>query len=177
MDAAPVRGTGSVADAWRINARVTALLVGALPPEVWPLPLPGSPRRSVGALAAHLHNTRRLWLKALGPAHGIPLPAPVPPRAATHPQVLAALAASEAAIEHLLRAGIAAGGRFPGRGGPFVFGAIPRDAALFVAYAVAHESHHRGQLVSAARILGHRLPREVLAGLWQWSSRLREARS
>ena len=177
MDAAPVRGTGSVADAWRINARVTALLVGALPPEVWPLPLPGSPRRSVGALAAHLHDTRRLWLKALGPAHGIPLPAPVPPRAATHRQVLAALAASDTAIEHLLRAGIAAGGRFPGPGGRFVSVRFPGRRpcswpTLWPTRATigASSSRRRGSSAIAC-------PREVIAGLWQWSSRLREARS
>jgi hypothetical protein len=64
--------------------------------------------------------------------------------------VLEGLAASEDAIDRLLPAGIATGGRFPGPGGPFVFGAIPRRATLFVAYAVSHESHHRGQIAAAA---------------------------
>jgi uncharacterized damage-inducible protein DinB len=41
---------------------------------------------------------------------------------------------------------------------------------------VAHEAHHRGQIVLAARALGHRLPPEVVNGLWQWTTRSRETR-
>jgi uncharacterized damage-inducible protein DinB len=165
-----------VFDAWRINARITSLLVGALPHEIWHLALPGSPRRTVGALAAHLHNIRCLWLKELGAVSRVKEPARVAPRTVAQDIVLEALSRSDEAIEALLRAGIEAGGRFPGRGGAFVYGAIPREAALFVTYAIAHESHHRGQLVVAARQLAHPLPQEVVAGLWQWSSRLKESR-
>jgi uncharacterized damage-inducible protein DinB len=39
---------------------------------------------------------------------------------------------------------------------------------------VAHEGHHRGQIVMLARQLGCRLPAEVTAGLWQWSKRATE---
>ncbi|MEJ2371145.1 MAG: hypothetical protein P8Y07_09900 [Gemmatimonadales bacterium] len=34
--------------------------------------------------------------------------------------------------------------------------------------------HDRGQIVMLARQLGHRLPGEVTAGLWQWSKRSKE---
>jgi uncharacterized damage-inducible protein DinB len=43
-----------------------------------------------------------------------------------------------------------------------------------LAYFVTHESHHRGQIVMVARQLGHRLPREVTNGLWQWTTRSKE---
>jgi uncharacterized damage-inducible protein DinB len=42
-------------------------------------------------------------------------------------------------------------------------------------YFIAHEGHHRGQIVLVARALGHRLPGEITAGLWQWSQRAAEA--
>jgi uncharacterized damage-inducible protein DinB len=44
-------------------------------------------------------------------------------------------------------------------------------------YFVAHEAHHRGQIVMAARQLGYRLPPEVTAGLWQWRTRQRDAKA
>jgi uncharacterized damage-inducible protein DinB len=44
----------------------------------------------------------------------------------------------------------------------------------FLCYFVAHEAHHRGQLIMLARQLGHRLPRDVENGLWQWKKRLKE---
>jgi uncharacterized damage-inducible protein DinB len=51
---------------------------------------------------------------------------------------------------------------------------FPTDLPHFVAYFVAHEAHHRGQLVLLARQLGYRLPGAVTAGLWQWIRRARE---
>jgi len=134
--------------------------------------LPGIPRRTVRALAAHLHNTRILWVKSLGSGEG--LPARVNPATVTPENLRAALDTSEAGISSLIRYGINLEGTPAGGSSGFVYGAIPRHVVSFVAYAAAHEGHHRGQLVLAARQLGHRLPEAVVSGLWQWSSRLRE---
>jgi hypothetical protein len=68
----------------------------------------------------------------------------------------------------LLEVGLANGGRLPGFS--------PPDVTHFLAYHVAHEGHHRGQIVMVARQLGHRLPAAVTDGLWQWGRRAREAR-
>jgi uncharacterized damage-inducible protein DinB len=51
---------------------------------------------------------------------------------------------------------------------------FPTDLEHFLAYFVAHEAHHRGQLVLLARQLGQPLPRGVTDGLWQWILRGRE---
>jgi uncharacterized damage-inducible protein DinB len=53
----------------------------------------------------------------------------------------------------------------------YVWRNLPLDVAHVLTYFVAHEAHHRGQIVMLARQLGHRLPSDVCAGLWQWNRR------
>jgi uncharacterized damage-inducible protein DinB len=55
-----------------------------------------------------------------------------------------------------------------------VWGNLPLVVGLLT-YFVAHEGHHRGQLVMLARQLGHRLPSAVSDGLWQLNKRALEA--
>jgi uncharacterized damage-inducible protein DinB len=46
---------------------------------------------------------------------------------------------------------------------------LPLDVGHVLTYFVAHEGHHRGQIVLVARQIGDRLPATVTAGLWQWT--------
>ena len=163
-------------DAWRVNDRVTAFLLEHVPAELWSASLRGSPRRTVRNIFAHLNNSRCSWLKGLGAGAGVAVPARVAPHSATSAAVAKALSRSGARILEMLEAGLRNGGEFPQVSGRFVWGAWPRNVVLFAAYAVSHEAHHRGQVLLMARELGQRLPLEVAAGLWQWSSRLRESR-
>ena len=158
----------SLLQAWRTNARVTAYLVERLPDDVWDLPLPGAPRRSVRMLAGHLHNARSRWLRTLGQPHGIAVPKLVNLRTVTRRQLLDALRQSGAGIEALLALGLAAGGAVPATT-RYTWRNLPLDVGHVLTYFVAHEAHHRGQLIMLARHYGHRLPREVTNGLWQWT--------
>ncbi|TAM48596.1 MAG: hypothetical protein EPN53_09710 [Acidobacteria bacterium] len=167
----------AILEAWRINARVTTFLVANIPAAVWAAGLPASPRRTVRGVAAHLHNSRCSWMRSLAVGTAVPIPRPVDRLAVTRRGLVTALASSGKAILRMLEAGQDAGGAFPGVSSAFVWGAMPRNVVLFTAYAVSHEAHHRGQLLLMARELGHRLPPEVAAGLWQWSSRLKESRA
>jgi uncharacterized damage-inducible protein DinB len=45
------------------------------------------------------------------------------------------------------------------------------DVAHVLTYFVAHEAHHRGQVVMVARQLNCRFSTTVSAGLWDWRTR------
>ncbi len=159
--------------AWRTNNRVSCFLVEHLPPAIWRTRLPGETRRTVGELAAHLHNSRCWWLRTLGLPLGIPVPALVKLRTVTRRQLLVALRRSSAGMEALLARGLTEGGAVPATKA-YVWRNLPLDVPHVLSYFVAHEAHHRGQLVLVARQLGHRLPPEATNGLWLWSKRLTE---
>jgi uncharacterized damage-inducible protein DinB len=160
---------------WRTNSRVTSYLFEHLPAPLWDARVPGAPRRTVRMVAGHLHNARCMWVKTLGQEHGIPIPAAVDRRNVRRRELLAALKRSSRGIEALLALGIAAGGSVP-PSKAYVWRNLPLDVPHVLTYFVAHEGHHRGQIVMLARQLGHRLPGDVTSGLWQWTKRVREAR-
>jgi uncharacterized damage-inducible protein DinB len=156
--------------AWRTTNRATSYLVERLPPEIWSSAVPGVSRLTVRMLAAHLHNARCSWIKALGARHGIVAPQGVDLRRVQRPGLVRALSRSSDGIIKLIELGMAHGGRVP----PAAWQNFPTDMEHFLSYFVAHEAHHRGQLCLVARQLGHRLPKEIADGLWQWKRLARE---
>ncbi|MGH9173228.1 MAG: DinB family protein [Vicinamibacterales bacterium] len=158
---------------WRTNSRVTAYLVEHLPGALWDASVPGAPRRSIRMIAGHLHNARCMWLKTLGQEHGIAIPASVDRRKVTRRELLTALERSSRGIEALLELGMASGGHVP-PSKAYVWRNLPLDVPHVLTYFVAHEAHHRGQIVMLARQLGHRLPANISDGLWQWTRRVQE---
>jgi uncharacterized damage-inducible protein DinB len=171
-----VRDPGAtLLSAWRTNSRVTEYLVEHLPAALWDTQVPGAPRRTVRMIAGHLHNARCMWIKTLGQEHGIATPASVDRRKVTRRELLSALRRSSKGIEALLALGIASGGSVP-PSKAYVWRNLPLDVPHVLTYFVAHEGHHRGQIVMLARQLGHRLPNDISGGLWQWNRRLQEVR-
>jgi uncharacterized damage-inducible protein DinB len=153
--------------AWRTNNRVTIELVARLPPDLWDTAVPGGARRTIRAIAAHLHNARCSWVKTLGREHGITAPTRVDQRRVTPRQLVAALKRSGNGIEAVLKLGITSGGQVPPSKG-YVWRNLSLDVGHVLTYFVAHEGHHRGQITMIARQTGHRLPVDATAGLWQW---------
>lgn len=163
-------GDRALIAAWRTNNRVTMYLIENLPPELWSMNVPGVPRRTVRTIAAHIHNVRCMWIKMIGASHGVAVPRTVNARSVQPKELLRALTRSSEGIIDLIRLGIARGGNIPSA----AWQNFPTDMVHFLNYFVAHEAHHRGQLCMIARQLGHRLPTDVTAGLWQWKKRARE---
>ena len=159
--------------AWRTNNQVTVFLVRNLPTAVWVAPVPGAPRKTVRMIAAHLHNARCMWLKTLARPHGIPVPPSVDRRSVSRRELIAALNRSSRGMEALLRLGLSNGGTVPATPA-YAWRNLPLDVGQVLTYFVAHEGHHRGQIVLVARQIGARLPPEVIGGLWQWTKRAGE---
>jgi uncharacterized damage-inducible protein DinB len=160
--------------AWRTNNRVTVFLVEHLPAALWDASVPGAPRRTIRMIAGHIHNARCTWIKMVGKENGIPVPASIDRRRVSRKELVSALKRSSAGIDRLLQLGCDSGGSIP-IPSTYVWRNLPLDVGHVLAYFVAHEGHHRGQIVMLARQLGHRLPVSVTGGIWQWSKRAREA--
>ena len=160
---------------WSTNNRVTAFLVENLPPELWGASVPGAPRRTVRMIAGHMHNARCMWIKTLGKEHGIAVPRAVNRHKVGTKELISALGRSSRGIISLLTLGLDRGGAIP-VSSSYAWRNLPLDVGHVLTYFVAHEGHHRGQIVMLARQLGYRLPAEITNGLWQWSRLAREAR-
>jgi uncharacterized damage-inducible protein DinB len=156
--------------AWRTNHQATRYLIEHLPTSIWSAGVPGIPRLTVGMIAAHIHNSRCTWIKSLGARHGIAAPRLVDLRRVLPAELVKALSRSSEGMIELIELGIANGGRVPRA----IWQNFPTDMEHFLSYFAAHEGHHRGQLCMVARQLGHRLPRSVAAGIWQWTRLARE---
>jgi uncharacterized damage-inducible protein DinB len=159
----------TILSAWQTNNRVNIDLIEHLPGPLWAASVPGVvPQRTIRMIAAHLHNARCSWIKTLGGEHGIPAPVRVDHRTVSRRALIAALKRSGRGIHAILQLGLDSGGTVPPSKG-YVWRNLPLDVGHVLTYFIAHEAHHRGQIIMAARQLGQRLPRDVAGGVWQWT--------
>lgn len=156
-------------ETYAVNDSMNQMLLRHLDPRAWRARLPGSGRssgRTIAAIFAHLHNSRRVWLRLNAPH--LRLPAPLDPRRCTMKQTAAALARSADACARMLAEGLSPEparmvkkfSRGWGR-------AWPAGGAMF-AYMFSHEAHHRGQILMLARQLGFPIVTPGWGGIWHW---------
>ena len=117
--------------------------------------------RTVAAQFAHVHNTRLRCLKHLAPKLVGELESFPKGAQPSKAELRKALRASEKPIARMLEECEAAGS-VKGWNGP---------PATFLGYLIAHEAHHRGLAMVAARISGHKLPQALVYGQWDWGKK------
>jgi len=146
----------SLADTWRLNHRVNLMLLDALSEEQ--LAHTPSPRaRSIADQFAHLHNVRIMWLEVQAPAAARAL-RKIEKGAATQAALKEALEASAGAFADMIEAAERSG----------KIRSHKRGIYAFFAYAIAHEAHHRGQIIVHLKHAQMPVDRMLGFGLWEW---------
>ena len=121
---------------------------------------PRARARTIGKIFAHLHEVRVRWLEVGGGKSFIEDLEPLEAGDEESRDALeAALRVSAAATAAFLRERFAAEQRVKG------FGATLPD---FAAYLIAHDAHHRGQVLAILAREGKGVPAAVSHGLWEW---------
>jgi uncharacterized damage-inducible protein DinB len=149
----------SLLNAFNTNNRINQYLIDKLPLAAWNLKPAKGQGRTVAAIVAHMHNVRVMWLKA---AKAKEIPAQLDRATVTPGQAVRALERSRHALSRVLSQALAGDGHVRG---------FRPDVAGFLAYLIAHDAHHRGQITMLARQLGHALPQKAMFGMWEWNSR------
>lgn len=122
----------------------------------------GGKGRSVGEQLAHLHNVRLMWLQSAAADLLAGLTKIEKEGALDKAALAAGLEASGQAIASLLARALAGDGRIKG---------FKPHAAAFLGYLIAHEAHHRGQVIVSLKLAGHPISKKVGFGLWEWGVR------
>ncbi len=146
-------------ETWQINNRIDLYLLDAIREEFLADAL-ASKGRDVGKQFAHIHNARLMWLKVAAPDLNdkqTNLEDNV-----TKDSLKTRLTESGLAIEELLRRAADNGGKVKG---------FKPHVTAFLGYLLAHEGHHRSQIILALKQSGHKIDQKVGYGIWEWGSR------
>jgi len=149
-------------ESWHIHNRINLYLLDAIPLEALDSKI-ASYSRSVAVIFAHLHAVRIAWIE---PADAelasdlkkIPVRSKFEQATINHDILRESLTASGDAMAILLQRGFEKGR---------ISGFKPHPGA-FLAYLIAHEAHHRGEIGIILTESGHPLPKDVDFALWDW---------
>lgn len=147
-------------ETWHINNRINLYLLDAID-ESHLNDSSASKGRKVGDQFAHLHNVRMMWLKVAAPdlLEGL---TKLDKETKIDKALLAAeLKKSAEATAQLLEKAFSEGK---------IKGFKPHPSA-FLGYLIAHEGHHRGQIMLALKQSGHPVDQKTQYGLWEWGVR------
>jgi uncharacterized damage-inducible protein DinB len=145
---------------WEINNRINLYLLEAID-EAHLEDMLSSKGRNVGSQFAHIHNVRLMWLKVAAPQL-FAQQTKIEKETGVTKQLLATqLTTSGAAISQLIEQGMEDGK---------IKGFKPHPSG-FAGYMLAHEAHHRSQVIIALKQCGHPVDKKITYGLWEWGSR------
>jgi uncharacterized damage-inducible protein DinB len=150
-----------IIDTWHINNRIDLYLLDSIDEANLSDALT-SKGRNVAEQFAHIHNVRLMWLKAAMPGLLEAVTKIEKDAAITKEMIKTNLTASADAIAKLIENACDTGGRVKGFK-PHVTG--------FLGYMLAHDAHHRSQIILALKQSGHKVDQKTGYGIWEWGSR------
>jgi uncharacterized damage-inducible protein DinB len=159
------------------NERMNQFVIEHLDPAAWrpkPTAKPPGNVRTIAAIFTHMHNVRCKWVRLTAPH--LKVPGQLNRTHCTPQQARAGLAESAARCSDMLAEALGGQGRVKrflrdGWAKPWPPG------PEMLCYMLAHEAHHRGQVLMLAHQLGLPLPHEVMYGLWNWDKLWKECGS
>ncbi len=157
--ARPLDVTLELVEAFEHSGRLNAYLACVVPARIWRMPPPSGRGRTIAAIFAHIHSVRRTF-------GNMAVPNLMPPpldRAIVRPSSTArALARGNDALTRLFRESLARGeSRLKG---------LPRRTVNMIVYLLQHDAHHRGQIFTLARDLGHEFTADDVMRVWGWKA-------
>jgi len=149
-----------IVDTWQINNRIDLYLLDAIADEHLSDALT-SKGRDVAKQFAHIHNVRLMWLKVAAPDLN-ENQTKIEDAAIAKPLFKQRFTESGDAIGELLSRAVDNGGKVKG---------FKPHVTAFLGYLLAHDAHHRSQIILALKQSGHRIDQKVGYGIWEWGSR------
>jgi len=148
-----------IVEAWRTNHRINRKLLGTISDEGLRCTLSSRGGRDVCRQLAHLHNVRVWHLEKRAKALAKGARTFATKEEPTRDELLDALDDSAGRIEELFRRVC------EGKPGAKAF---KRGVVQYLAYFVAHESHHRGNILLTLKQCGHPVDQDTRYAIWDW---------
>ncbi len=158
----------AAAQIFAASDQINQLLIEHLDPAAWTAKPPGGVR-TIAAIFTHMHNVRSKWVRLTAPQ--LQAPAQLKRGSCTPEQARAALAESAARCTEMLAASSEGSITTFRRDG---WAAAWPTGLEMLCYMLAHEAHHRGQVLLLAHQLGSPLLKDVADGIWNWEKLWKE---
>jgi uncharacterized damage-inducible protein DinB len=148
-----------IIDTWEINNRINLHLIDAIDEGNF-ADIAASKGRTVGEQLSHIHNVRLLWLNAAMPEL-MKKVKKIEKDSITKQFIKEQFNESGKAISLMIDKGLIDGK---------IKNFKPHPTA-FLGYIIAHEAHHRGQIILSLKQSGHPVDKKTLFGLWEWGTK------
>lgn len=150
---------GELVEAFQKNGLVTEYVLDVIPRRFWRADPPGGRGRTIAAIAAHMQSVRRTFARLGGADPG---PPSLDRLTVTQAQAKKAIRQSTKQLATMFESAFRERrARVKG---------MPRRAVDMLTYLIQHDAHHRGQICTLARDLGHEFSGDDTMRIWGWKA-------